>query len=402
MTTTGVAEEPVSGAPETDATGAWKGQRLLSLDVFRGLCVAGMLLVTDPGTYKAVYPQLLHAQWRGATAADMIFPGFLFAVGVATPLSLGGRLARGVSRGAVWLGVIRRAVLLIVLGLALNAFPAFSLHTLRLPGVLQRIAVCFLAVATIWIPMNGWSAPARLRGLLVMAIVLLFGYGALLLHVPVPGFGAGHLDTLRSLPAYVDRAVFTIPHLWPYGTTPGVGVTFDPEGLLSTLGAIVSTLLGVVIGEVLRSKRRMQARGLGVLAAYGVVLIAAGLMLDPVMPIIKKIWTPSFTLLSSGVVLLVFLGCYWLVDGRGERRGLTPLLVFGTNAIASFTVGGVITSTLIAWRISGSGAYEWLYGRLFLPWLPPWLGSLAYAIAVVAIDCLLIGVLYRRRIFLRV
>ncbi len=224
----------------------------------------------------------------------------------------------------------------------------------------------------------------------------------MLRYVPVPGYGAGHLDTLRSLPAYFDRSMFTVPHLWVYGTTPGVGVTFDPEGLLSTMGAIASTLLGVVLGGALRRESRLSGGVMALLAACGLGLIAAGLLLDPVMPVIKKLWTPSFAMLSSGVVLLVFLGCYWLVDVLGMRRGLTPLLVFGTNAIASFVLGAVITSTLIAWRVGNQGAYEWVSGRVFAPWLSGSWGSLAYALCVVMLDCGLIWMLYRRRIFLRV
>ena len=383
-----------------------RGGRLVSLDVFRGLCVAGMLLVTDPGTYRSIYPQLRHAEWRGGTAADMIFPGFLFAVGVATPLALEGRRAHGASRASVWLGVLRRAVLLVVIGLLLNLYPTFSIETLRLPGILQRIGICFLAVATAWLAMEALEWRRRVMGLLGVGALLLVGYGAMLLLVPVPGYGAGHLDELRNLPGYVDRAVFTVPHLWPYGTAfvPGQGlrVTFDPEGLLSTMGAIASTLLGVTVGEVLLRRPRLPGVVVAVLAGFATGLIVVGLLLDPVVPIIKKIWTPSFVMVSSGSVLLVFLLLYWLVDVRGLRRGLAPLLVFGTNAIASFTLGGLVTGTLSAWRIGGMGAYEWISGRAFGGWLPARMGSLAYAVCVVMIECGLVGVLYRRRIFLRV
>ena len=398
-------EEAVSGVPVA-AKGTQRDGRLVSLDAFRGLCVAGMLLVTDPGTYRAIYPQLRHADWRGGTVADMIFPGFLFAVGVATPLALGGRLAREASRGAVWLGVLRRAVLLVVIGLVLNLYPTFSVETLRLPGILQRIGICFLAAATVWLLMERWTFPWRVMGLLSVGAVLLLVYGAVLLRVSVPGYGAGHLDELRNLPGYVDRAVFTVPHLWPYGTAvvPGQGtrVTFDPEGVLSTLGAMASTLLGVVMGEVLRWRARLPGQVMAGLVGVAAGLIGVGVMLDPVMPVIKKIWTPSFAMVSSGVVLLVFLAAYWALDVRGWRRGLIPFLIFGTNAIASFTLGGLVTGTLSAWRVDGLGAYEWIDRRLFGLWLPARAGSLAYAICVVAVECAVIGVLYQKRIFLRV
>ena len=400
-----VSEEAVSGAP-TAAESGRPGGRLVSLDVFRGLCVAGMLLVTDPGTYRSIYPQLRHAEWRGGTAADMIFPGFLFAVGVATPLSLAARRAGGLSRAGAWLGVLRRAVRLVMIGLLLNLYPAFSVGTLRVPGILQRIGICFLAAATAWLAMDEWEWRQRMAGLLGLGTLLLVAYGAMLLFVSVPGYGAGHLDELRNLPGYLDRAVFTVPHLWPYGTAfvPGQGlrVTFDPEGLLSTMGAIASTLLGVVVGQVLSWRPQLPNRVMAVLAGVGSGLIVVGLLLDPVMPVVKKIWTPTFALVSSGTVLLVSLSLHWLIDIRGSRRGLTPLLIFGTNAIASFTLGGLVTGTLGAWRIGGTGAYEWIYEWAFGGWLPARMGSLASGLCVVALECALLSMLYRRRIFLRV
>ena len=254
--------------------------------------------------------------------------------------------------------------------------------------------------------MARWTFRWRVVGLLSVGAVLLLGYGATQLFVPVPGYGAGHLDELRNLPGYVDRAVFTVPHLWPYGTAivPGGGtrVTFDPEGVLSTLGALESTLLGVTVGEVLHWRARLPERVRVGLVGVGAGLIGVGVLLGPVMPVIKKIWTPSFAMVSSGVVLLVFLAGYWLIDVRGWRRGLAPLLVFGTNAIASFALGGLVTGTLSAWRIGGVGAYEWIAQRVFGAWMPARAGSLAYAMCVVTIECAVIGVLYRRRIFLRV
>lgn len=377
------------------------GERLKGLDVFRGLSVAGMILVTDPGTYTAVYPQLLHATWRGATATDMIFPAFLLAAGVSIPLALGSRLTRGQTRAALAGVVLRRAGLLVLLGLLLNAYPAFAWRTLRLPGVLQRIGLCYLVAALFYLAVA--RRPTRTRALVFSgaAALLLAGYGAILLWVPVPGYGAGHLDTLRSLPAYLDRLLFTVPHLWTYGVTPGVGVTFDPEGALSTLPAIAAVLLGVVAGEVLGCDPEDRKARLRWIALAGVGLFAAGLALDPALPIIKKLWTPSFGLLSSGVGLVGLAGCVWIVDGLGLRRGLTPLLIFGTNAIAAFTLSGLLTTTLNVLQVHGSNWHAWGYAHLFLPWLPPVQASLAYAMAIVAVNCAVIGELYRRRIFLR-
>ncbi len=391
---------------KTDVSlGERRVERSVALDVFRGICVAGMILVTDPGTYSAVYPQLLHATWHGATAADMIFPGFLFAVGVAIPLALGSRLRREMSAGRVMAGIARRAVLLLFVGLLLNAYPSFSLRALRLPGVLQRIGLCYCVSASLWLGLRTWTGRTRLVALALVAAGILVGYGVVLLVVPVPGYGAGHLDTLRSMPAYLDRAVFTTAHLWPYGVTPGVGVTFDPEGLLSTLPAITSTLLGVLAGEMLlaeapRLESRRQKQWIAA-ATLGVLLIGLGLVLDPVMPVIKKLWTPSFALLSSGISLLVFLFCHWLIDVRRVRLGLTVPMVFGTNAIVAFAISGVLTATLELLRTGGESWHAWGYQHLFLPWLSPVHASLLYALVIVGLNCGIVGELYRRRVFLR-
>ena len=396
----------VDGVRGGNGTREAAGGRSVALDVFRGICVMGMILVTDPGTYSAVYPQLLHAVWGGATATDMIFPGFLFAVGAAIPLAVGSRLRRGLSRGRILRGIVRRSLLLMALGLVLNAYPLFVWRTLRLPGVLQRIGVCYLAGAAIFLAVSRWPARRRRVAVAGAALLLLAGYGAMLLLVPVPGFGAGHLDTLRSLPASVDRAVFTVAHLWPYGTTPGVGVTFDPEGLLSTMPAIASVLVGVLAGEVLLIDARAgedvrQSRLLAAAAVVGAAMIGLGVALEPVMPLIKKLWTPSFALLSSGVALLCFAGCRWLIDVRGMRRGLTVPLIFGTNAIAAFALSGVLTATLDLLRTAGMSWHAWGYRHVFLPWASPVRASLLYAIAIVGINCGLVGLLYRRRIFLK-
>ena len=381
------------------------GGRSVALDVFRGISVAGMILVTDPGSYAAVFPQLLHANWRGATATDMIFPGFLFAMGAAVPLSLRSRARRGERPSEVMLGIARRTVLLLFLGLLLNAYPAFRLDRLRIPGVLQRIGVCFFASAALTLWMRHWTRRLRSVGLLSSAAALLLGYGLLLRYVPVPGYGAGHLDTLRSLPAFVDRRVFTVAHLWAYGLTPGLGVTFDPEGLLSTLPAIASVLFGVVTGEIFLLERpafQEVRRLLPGAVAVGLAMVAAGVVLDRTagggldtgLPMIKKLWTPSFALMSSGVSLLGFALCFWLVDLRGWRRGVMLPLVFGTNAIAAFVLSGVLTSTLDLLRVSGETWHAWGYRHLFLPWLPPVWASLTYATTIVLVNCAAAGMLY--------
>lgn len=385
--------------------------RLLSLDVFRGAIVAAMILVTDPGTYGAVYWPLLHAPWNGATPTDMIFPSFLVIVGVAITLSMGSRLQRGSDRRQLALGVLRRGVALFVAGLLVNGFPDYHLDTIRIPGVLQRIALCYCAGALLYLGVNGGRDEARQRrrrskvvGAAVVALLAV--YWALLKLFPVPGFGAGRLDSLGNVGAYVDRSLLGVRHMWAYGVTPGYGVTFDPEGLLSTLPALATLLFGVLAGEWMRtgcSRRRKAA----VLAGAGACLALAGLALSPLLPLNKKMWTSTFAIFSGGVAVLAFAFFYWIVDVRRWRRWAAPALVFGTNAIIALALSNVVTTLTDRVHVtSGSGArmtvHAWAYQYGFATWLVPVHASLAYALLVVVLNLAIVYPLYRKRIFLRV
>ncbi len=383
--------------------------RQASLDVLRGLAVAGMIVVTDPGTYSAVYPPLLHAPWNGATAADMIFPTFLFAVGVAITLSFAARLQRGESRSALATHVLVRSLLLFLIGLAINGFPDYSLSTLRIPGILQRIALCYLAGGLIYLGLSGEQgekAPSRKTWMIATIVfAILAGYWAALKLVPVPGFGPNRLDSLGNLGAYIDRGVFGIRHLWAWGLTPGYGVTYDPEGLLSTLGAMATTFLGILAGEWLRSGFSRSRKTAG-LAIVGLALILGGWLLDPLLPINKRIWTSTFALFSGGVALLLFAALYFLLDVKRWRWWSLPALVFGTNAILAFALSNVITSLADRVHVPSQGMpaltlHQWGYQNL-AAWLPPRHASLAYAILVTALNLALLYPLYRKRFFLRV
>jgi predicted acyltransferase len=377
-----------------------KGERLVSLDVYRGLTIAGMILVTDPGTYSAVYWPLLHAQWNGWTPTDLIFPSFLFISGVSMTLSFAARTARGESRLRIASHLVRRALLLILIGLVLNGFPRFHLHTLRIPGILQRIAVCYLAGGLLLLSLAKKTARARCSLIFCAIVAILAGYWVLLKVFPVPGFGPGRLDSLGNLGAYIDRAVFGVNHLWAYGLTAGYGVTYDPEGLLSTLLALTNLLAGILVGESLRIRSH---RKILVVLLFGLTLFIAGCLLDPFMPINKRIYTPTFALLSIGFGMMAFSVCYWIVDIRRWRRWTPPALVFGTNAIFAFALSTIITSLLDFIRIGGERMplHTWAYTHFFLPWLSPVNASVAYGIAIVLLNLTLLTPLYRRHIFLR-
>jgi predicted acyltransferase len=375
-----------------------KPQRLLSLDAFRGLVIAGMILVTDPGTYSHVYPQLRHAEWNGATATDMVFPAFLFMVGIAIPFSISTR-AQHQSRVKLSLGILRRSLILILLGLAINGFPFYHWQTLRLPGILQRIALCYLFSALLFLFSKRSSLFAAV-GFFALAL-----YWVLLKTVSVPDIGAGHLDSFGNLPAYIDRAVFTIPHLWPWGLTPGRGVTYDPEGLLSTVPALFSTLLGVITGNYLRDPKPDSRRKAITLLLTGMALTISGLALSPLFPINKRIWTPTFSLFSTGICLSAFAVLYFLIDTQRIRRGLTPFLILGTNAVLAFTVSSIITS-LLGLEFVQQGipqtAHGWVNDHVLAPHFPANLASLAFAVFVVACNIAFIFPFYRKRIFLRI
>jgi len=229
-------------------------------------------------------------------------------------------------------------------------------------------------------------------------------YWAMLKLVPVPGIGAGHLDSFGNLPAYIDRSVFGVNHLWAWGLTPGRGVTYDPEGILSTLPAMFSTLIGILAGEWSVTHRREWVKAAG-LALMGVLLILAGWWLSPLLPLNKRIWTSTFALFSTGVSLLAFAVVYFVVDVWRCRRGITPALILGTNAILAFVVSSVITSLLslhFVWHGMSETPHEWLNDRLFVSWLPVYPASLGYAIVIVLLNILLIYPLYRKRIFVRI
>jgi predicted acyltransferase len=367
-------------AERAKALGA-KG-RLASLDVFRGATMAFMILVNNPGDGRNVYWPLEHAEWHGWTPTDVVFPSFLWIVGLAMTLSLGRRLERGDSRAVLLGQAARRAAILFLLGLAVYAYPEFSLGTQRIMGVLQRIAICYVATAAIFLT-------TRVRGQIAWAVGLMAVYWALMAWAPVPGFGAGHLDVERNFAHYVDRlALGAHNYRWTK--------TWDPEGVVSTLPAIATCLLGVLAGHVVAMQRSIGERS-GRLAGIGAALMAAGLVCNIWLPINKKLWTDSFTLWMGGFDFLMFAALLWAVDGRGWRRWAHPFAVLGMNAIVIY-----MASELLDEALSGLGWRDAIYGRLFAPLAGPYNASLLYALAYVAVLWAAAWLMYRRGWFVRV
>ena len=335
--------------------------RLVSLDAFRGLAIAAMILVNNPGSWEAVYPPLLHASWHGWTPTDLIFPFFLFIVGMALNFS----------RRTSGLEAIRRALILFALGLFMAAFPFFELRTVRIPGVLQRIAVCYLVA---------WAIHRHLKwkGQALVAAGLLVFYYLLLTQVPVPGESGPNLEPERNLTAHLDRLLLG-GHLWRQTKT------WDPEGLLSTLPAIATTLLGALAGAWLRSNRTGGSTSAGFIAG-GIALVASGLAWSLVFPINKNLWTSSYVLFTAGAAAFIFGICYFLADVRGFRAWTRPFAIYGLNAIVVFVASGLLAKTLTLLPMAGPegsalSAQAVIYRSVFAAWLSPFNASLAYALA---------------------
>jgi predicted acyltransferase len=381
--------------------------RMVSLDVFRGATIAAMILVNDPGSWEHIYRPLEHAEWNGWTPTDLIFPFFLFIVGVSMTLSFASRIARGITRRALVIHVVRRSALIFAIGLFLNGFPDFDLSSIRIMGVLQRIALCYLAAGLLYLatfqrepaPGQPTRVRANLRVTAAVAIVLLVGYWALMTFVPVPGYGTGHLGKEDNLGAYVDRTLMA-GHLW------SESVTWDPEGFLSTLPAIASLLIGILAGEWLRSDRHAVRKALG-LAAAGLVLLVAGRLLHPYFPINKNLWTSSFVLFTGGLAMLSLAACYWIVDVRAWRAWAAPFLVFGMNAILAYALAALVSEVstdfeFLHFHGRETTLHGWIYDKYFVPHANPVNASLAFAIFFVLVIFLLLWPFYRGKLFLRV
>ena len=385
--TTEPAATPASAADPVSGPAAG---RLLSLDAFRGVTIAGMLLVNNPGTWSAIHPPLAHAPWHGWTPTDLIFPFFLFIVGVAMTFSFGARAERGDDRRALMLNATRRAAVLFALGLALHGFPDYlDISDLRIPGVLQRIALAYFVASAVVLYL-GRNAQV------LAAAILLLGYWAVMTLVPVPGGSAGVLEPGLDIGAYIDRAVFGTNHLWSQART------WDPEGLLSTLPAVGTVLLGVFAGAWLRSRRDSPTKAVGLFLAGNAGLVL-GLMWHPLFPINKNLWTSSYVVFTAGMACHFLAVCYWLIDVKGYRRWAMPFVVFGVNAIAAFFLSGLFARLLT--MIPGPGGTTlkgFLYGTLFEPFLSPVNASLAYAITFVLLWLGIMTVFYRRGVFIKV
>lgn len=397
-------------------------ERLLALDVFRGLTIAGMLLVNDPGSWSHIYDPLEHAAWHGWTPTDLIFPFFLFIVGVTTHLSITARRARGDDDRAIRRQILRRGALIFLLGVLLNWFPFFQwgtiagnpspsfldrilerLEILRIMGVLQRIGIAYTAAAFL-------TLRTSVKQQVAILAVLLFGYWFAMTLLPVPDtgiLGALAINTKSGhLAAWIDRLVFDWRayglgnHLW-------VGsVTWDPEGLLSTLPAIGTTMLGVMAGRWIAHPRPLAER-LNGLFASGALGMMVGLMWNWSFPINKSIWTSSYVVFTGGMACVALATIMWIVDVHGWRRWTRFFVIYGMNPIVAFVGSGILARLLYSiLKVDYNGqrvsVVEAIY-RTFVSWgLEPVNASLAFALSFVLLWFGILWVLHRRNIFLKV
>jgi predicted acyltransferase len=372
--------------------------RLMCLDIFRGLCVAGMIIVDNPGSDSKAYWTIMHAEWNGWTPADFIFPSFLFLVGVSLVFSLSARLDRGQSRSDIFLHVLWRSLLLVAIGLLVNASPiiGFDIHSFRFEGVTQRIALCYLAAASLEL----WSSR---RGQVIAAALCIVGYWVILRFVPVPGYGVpAHdipfMDPDHNLPAWLDRKLF-MGHLYNGNR--------DPEGIIHTIPAIGSTLIGVLTGHWLRSMKTPAIKAWWMLL-FGAVGLSAGLLWNSWFPINKNLWTSSFVLFSGGFALSLLAFLYWLVEIKELRGAWTmPILVLGMNAIIGFIADSLVYGPGYTFNIKApSGAsttwHDAAQAHLESFGLSTPNASLLYSLAALAFCWTLLWLLWRKRIFIKI
>jgi len=367
-------------------------QRLISLDVFRGATIALMILVNNPGSWSHIYPPLRHAKWHGWTFTDLVFPFFLFIVGVAIVFALSIQKDKQTPLKKIYFKIFRRTLILFGLGLFLNSFPFIDLVQLRIPGVLQRIALCYLFSSVIFLHFN-------LRGQILWTVGLLLSYWALMAWIPIPGIEAGSFARGANLSNYLDSILLN-GYVWKY-TAP-----WDPEGLLSTIPAIATTLMGILTGHLLKSKLTAEDKTIYMLISGNILLLVSSIW-HSWFPINKQIWTSSYAVLTAGLALITLGIIFYLIDVKGYRRSSKPFIVYGANAITVYVLAGIVARLTTFLHFTDSNGTvttikQWIYQSFFLSWLSPVNASLAHAVLFILVMYLAVWILYKRKIFIKI
>jgi predicted acyltransferase len=366
-------------------------ERLLSLDFFRGFTIAAMILVNNPGSWSHVYPPLLHAEWHGCTLTDLIFPYFLFIVGVSITLAFASKKANKTPAKDLYSRILRRSFLLFALGLFLSGFPSYDLASIRIPGVLQRIAVCYFFATVIFLHSD-------VKTQAIWAIGLMLIYWAVMQWYPLAGVAAGSYAKGANFSAWLDNTLLS-GHMWSQTKT------WDPEGVFSTLPAISTTLMGVLTGQLLRLKKS-PVNKVGLMFLLGGIAIVAGWLWSFYLPLNKSLWTSSYALFTGGLAMVTLATCIYIVDIKAWQKGTLPFRIYGMNAITVYVLSGVTARLLylIKWQ-SGEQVISlktWLMDSLFLPLFSPINASLAFGLCFVFMSYLFALYLYKKQIFIKV
>jgi predicted acyltransferase len=367
-------------------TPSQKSKRWIGLDAFRGLTIAAMILVNNPGDYKHEFYQLGHAEWHGITFSDFIFPFFLFIVGISINLSLGFQLKKGLDRSVIYRKIIRRTVLLFLLGLVVSLLVYPATGGFRIAGVLQRIAMVYLICSILFLQSN-------LRVQLGVGATLLLGYWALLALVPVPGLGKPSFEPIHNLVSWFDRQF--LPGMLYDGE-------HDPEGILSTLPSIATGISGMMAGYIYQN-RKSNAERMRWWGIIGLLMLLIGMVWSLVFPLNKNLWTSSFVLFTSGMGMLILIPITWMVDEKGWKKVFFPFLVFGSNAITAYMLSFVLLY-LVFPPFFGEGTALINVATDFFAGLGMSLemASLIWAVIYTALCFLPVYLMYRRKLFLKV
>lgn len=364
-----------------------KRERILSVDFLRGLTVAFMIFVNSPGSWDYVYPWFAHARWNGCTPTDLVFPFFLFIVGLSVCFSLSNAKSKPVTGKLIW-KILKRALLLFLIGVLINGFPFYQLEVLRIPGVLQRIAIVFFCCALLYV---NTSVTVQV----ITVGCLLFGYWAILSLVPHPGTGSVSLEPGKHIGAWLDQLLLG-NHVWKQ-TNP-----WDPEGVLSTIPAIASGLIGVITGSLMN---RMEEKKTMVIYLFiaGNMLLLAAFIWNPFFPINKNLWTSSYVLCTSGIALNALAISYWFLDLKQYRKGTKWGKAFGANAITAYILSELVEAS---WNIiqlpSGISVKTWVFEHVFASWLNPFVASHLMALVFVMLIYVPVYGLYKKQIFIKI
>ena len=381
-------------------------QRLLSLDFFRGLTVAAMIFVNNPGSWGNIYAPLEHADWHGCTPTDLIFPFFLWIVGVSIAFAMSSSKANPSTHGKTIVKAIKRGVILYFLGFFLAIFGKLmavvidgkslieAFQTVRLLGVLQRIGIVFIISSIIFLKFSN-------KTIFKIFIVILAIYWGLMTFVPVPGIGYPNMEKETNLAAWIDRGILTEAHTW------SAAKTWDPEGVLSTLPAVGTCLFGVLVGIWMRRKDIDSPTKVAWLFTAGVGAVILGLLWDLQFPINKALWTSSYVLYAGGLASIGLALCYWLIDVQGYKRITTPFVVYGVNAITVFFLAGLMPRVLNLIKITNAdgtktGLLEKFYTTFYTPYFSPINASLVWAISYVLGFYVLLYIMYKKNIIIKV